>query len=152
MTTRYDPWVNMLRGTIAAFAAGVGGAAAVTVWPFDAGLGVPDEFGRRIARNVSALLLEESHVGAVADPAGGAYAVEKLTAELALAAWRLFGDLEAAGGATAVLADGTLRARFDTTARARAGARGHPALAGHRRQRVPRRRRDPAGPPAVAGR
>ena len=120
MTTRYDPWVNMLRGTIAAFAAGVGGAAAVTVWPFDAGLGVPDEFGRRIARNVSALLIEESHVGAVADPAGGAYAVEKLTGDLALAAWAAFGELEAAGGAGAVLADGSVLARFETTARVRA--------------------------------
>jgi methylmalonyl-CoA mutase len=120
MTTRYDPWVNMLRGTIAAFAAGVGGAAAVTVWPFDAALGVPDEFGRRIARNVSALLIEESHVGAVADPAGGAHAVEKLTQELALAAWAAFGELEAAGGAAAVLADGSLPARFETTAHLRA--------------------------------
>ncbi len=81
---------------------------------------MPDEFGRRIARNVSALLIEESHVGAVADPAGGAYAVEKLTQELALAAWAAFGELEAAGGAAAVLADGSLLARFETTARARA--------------------------------
>jgi methylmalonyl-CoA mutase len=116
MTTRYDPWVNMLRGTVAAFAAGVGGASAVTVWPFDAALGIPDEFGRRIARNVSALLLDESHVGVVADPAGGAHAVEKLTSEMALAAWSAFAELEANGGAETVLADGSVLAEFERVA------------------------------------
>ncbi|MFC4784247.1 methylmalonyl-CoA mutase family protein [Nocardioides sp. MAHUQ-72] len=95
MMSKYDPWVNMLRTTVAAFAAGVGGADAVTVLPFDTPLGVPDGFGRRIARNTSALLISESHVARVADPAGGAYAVEKLTDDLARAAWELFGRLEA---------------------------------------------------------
>jgi methylmalonyl-CoA mutase len=94
MMSKYDPWVNMLRTTVAAFAAGVGGADAVTVLPFDSPLGVPDAFGRRIARNTSALLISESHVARVADPAGGAYAVEKLTDDLAVAAWELFGRLE----------------------------------------------------------
>ena len=94
MMSRYDPWVNMLRTTVAAFAAGVGGADAVTVLPFDTPLGVPDAFGRRIARNTSALLVSESHVARVADPAGGAYAVEKLTDDLARAGWQLFGRLE----------------------------------------------------------
>jgi methylmalonyl-CoA mutase len=111
MLTRYDPWVNLLRGTVAAFAAGVGGAAAVTVLPFDSALGVPDEFGRRMARNVSALLLGESHVGAVADPAGGSHAVEMLTAEIAEAAWAEFGRIEAVGGVLAALADGSLASR-----------------------------------------
>ena len=97
MTSRYDPWVNMLRGTVAAFAAGVGGADAVTVLPFDSRLGRPDAFGRRIARNVSSLLVAESHVAAVADPAGGAYAVEKLTDDLATAAWAELGRLESEG-------------------------------------------------------
>ena len=94
MMSKYDPWVNMLRTTVAAFAAGVGGADAVTVLPFDSTLGVPDAFGRRIARNTSSLLISESHVARVADPAGGAYAVEKLTDDLARAAWELFGRLE----------------------------------------------------------
>ncbi|WP_205475202.1 methylmalonyl-CoA mutase family protein [Nocardioides sp. SYSU D00038] len=94
MMSRYDPYVNMLRTTVAAFAAGVGGADAVTVLPFDSPLGRPDVLGRRIARNTSHLLIEESHVAAVADPAGGAYAVEKLTDDLAVAAWTLFGRLE----------------------------------------------------------
>lgn len=101
MTSKRDPWVNMLRGTVAAFAAGVGGADAVTVVPFDEPLGLPDAFGRRIARNTSSLLIEESHVAAVTDPAGGSYAVEKLTDDLALAAWEELGRIESAGGALA---------------------------------------------------
>ncbi len=94
MMSKYDPWVNMLRTTVAAFAAGVGGADSVTVLPFDSPLGTPDVFGRRIARNTSHLLIDESHVATVADPAGGAYAVEKLTDDLAVAAWELFGRIE----------------------------------------------------------
>ena len=101
MTTTRDPWVNMLRGTVAAFAAGVGGADAVTVVPFDEPLGAPDAFGRRIARNTSSLLIEESHVAAVTDPAGGSYAVEKLTDDLAAAGWAELGRIEAEGGALA---------------------------------------------------
>ncbi|RYB93176.1 methylmalonyl-CoA mutase [Nocardioides oleivorans] len=95
---KVDPWVNMLRGTIAAFAAGVGGADAVTVIPFDERLGLPDALGRRIARNTSSLLIEESHVAAVTDPAGGSYAVEKLTDDLAVAGWAELGRIEADGG------------------------------------------------------
>lgn len=98
MLTKYDPYVNMLRTTVAAFAAGVGGADAVTVLPFDSPLGQPAAFGRRIARNVSHLLMDESHVHEVADPAGGAYAVEKLTDDIAVAAWELFGQLDVDGG------------------------------------------------------
>ena len=94
MTSKYDPWVNLLRTTVAAFAAGVGGADAVTVLPFDSPLGRPDAFGRRMARNTSHLLIDESHVAHVADPAGGSYVVERLTDDLAVAAWELFGRIE----------------------------------------------------------
>lgn len=94
MLSKYDPYVNMLRGTVAAFAAGVGGADAVTVLPFDSANGVPDGFGRRIARNVSHLLIDESHVAAVADPAGGSFAVEQLTADMAAAGWEAFIQIE----------------------------------------------------------
>jgi methylmalonyl-CoA mutase len=94
MMSKYDPWVNMLRTTVAAFAAGVGGADAVTVLPFDSPLGRPDALGRRVARNTSHLLVDEAHVAHVADPAGGAYAVEKLTDDLAVAAWQLFGRID----------------------------------------------------------
>jgi len=94
MMSAYDPWVNMLRTTVAAFAATVGGADAVTVQPFDRPLGRPDAFGRRIARNQMALLTDEAHVGAVTDPAGGAWAVERLTHDLATAAWEVVQALE----------------------------------------------------------
>ena len=115
MMSKYDPWVNMLRTTVAAFAAGVGGADTVTVLPFDSPLGVPDAFGRRIARNTSSLLIDESHVAHVADPAGGSYAVEKLTDDLARAGWDELGRIEESGGIEAALADGSLRSRIDET-------------------------------------
>ena len=116
MMTRYDPWVNLLRTTVAAFAAGVGGADAVTVLPFDSRLGVPDALGRRLARNTSSLLISESHVAAVTDPAGGSHAVEMLTAELAESGWAEFQRIERAGGIQAALADGSLRDRWAATA------------------------------------
>lgn len=97
MMSAFDPWVNMLRTTVASFAAGVAGAEAVTVLPFDSPLGVPDALGRRIARNTSSLLISESHVAHVADPAGGAYAVERLTDDLAHAAWAELRRIESDG-------------------------------------------------------
>jgi methylmalonyl-CoA mutase len=132
MMTRYDPWVNMLRTCVAAFAAGVGGADAVTVLPFDARLGLPDAFARRIARNTSTLLVEESHVAKVADPAGGAFAVEKLTDDLAVAGWAELGRIETAGGVLGALEDGSLRSRIDEVVAERDGqiARRSRALTG----------------------
>jgi methylmalonyl-CoA mutase len=118
MMAKYDPYVNMLRTTVAAFSAGVGGAASVTVLPFDEPLGLPEAFSRRIARNTSSLLISESHVAAVADPAGGAHAVEKLTDDLARAAWALFGQIEGKGGLVASL--DFLRAAIAETVSARA--------------------------------
>ncbi|MGW5163196.1 methylmalonyl-CoA mutase subunit beta [Nonomuraea wenchangensis] len=101
MMTVRDPYVNLLRTTVACFAAGVGGADAVTVQPFDAALGLPDAFSRRIARNTQALLLEEAHLARVLDPAGGSWYVERRTADLAERAWAWFQEIEAAGGADA---------------------------------------------------
>ncbi|MFV8052233.1 methylmalonyl-CoA mutase small subunit [Mycobacterium sp. 48b] len=103
MMTQRDPWVNMLRTTLAAFAAGVGGADTVQVHPFDAAIpagldGTSTSFARRIARNTQLLLLEESHIGEVLDPAGGSWFVEDLTAQLAEQAWAHFQDIEARGG------------------------------------------------------
>lgn len=105
MMASYDPYVNMLRTTVAAFAAGVGGASSVTVLPFDEPLGLPEPFARRIARNTSGLLISESHVARVLDPAGGAHAVEKLTDDVARAAWALLGELDEAGDLDVALAD-----------------------------------------------
>ena len=106
MMTKYDPWVNMLRGTVAAFAAGVGGASSVTVLPFDTAIGLPDAFSRRIARNTSSLLVHESHVARVTDPAGGSYAIEKLTDDLATAGWAELQRIDTEGGAAAIGQDG----------------------------------------------
>ncbi|ONH24796.1 methylmalonyl-CoA mutase subunit beta [Pseudofrankia asymbiotica] len=115
MMTRRDPYVNLLRTTIAAFAAGVGGADAVTVLPFDARLGLPDDTSRRLARNIQVLLQEESSLTRVIDPAGGSWYVEALTAQLAEAAWAFFTEIERAGGMAAALASGLVGDRLDAT-------------------------------------
>ena len=103
MMAQRDPWVNMLRTTLAAFSAGVGGADTVLVHPFDVAIaggfpGTAASFARRIARNTQLLLLEESHIGRVLDPAGGSWFVEDLTAALAGRAWTHFQDVESRGG------------------------------------------------------
>ncbi|MGW1926800.1 methylmalonyl-CoA mutase family protein, partial [Streptomyces massasporeus] len=119
MMTRRDPWVNMLRTTVATLAAGVGGAESVTVLPFDEALGLPDAFARRIARNTSTVLIEESHLARVVDPAGGSWYVERLTDELAHAAWEFFQVIERAGGQEAALRSGTIGERLAETWSAR---------------------------------
>ncbi|MBK3568101.1 MULTISPECIES: methylmalonyl-CoA mutase family protein [unclassified Streptomyces] len=119
MMSRRDPWVNMLRTTIATLAAGVGGAESVTVLPFDHALGLPDAFARRIARNTSTILVEESHLSRVIDPAGGSWYVERLTDELAHAGWEFFQHIEQQGGQAAVLSSGSLRDDLATTWAAR---------------------------------
>jgi methylmalonyl-CoA mutase len=119
MLTQRDPWVNMLRTTLACFAAGVGGADAVTVLPFDAAIGQPDAFSRRIARNTQAILLEESRLSGVIDPAGGSWYVENLTDALANAAWREFTELERQGGIEAALDSGFVAERLSATWQAR---------------------------------
>ncbi|MFE7270567.1 methylmalonyl-CoA mutase family protein [Streptomyces sp. NPDC057623] len=121
MMTRRDPWVNMLRTTVATLAAGVGGADSVTVLPFDHALGLPDAFARRIARNTSTILLEESHLARVIDPAGGSWYVERLTDELAHAGWEFFRKIEGAGGQAAALRSGQLGQDLAATWEARAG-------------------------------
>jgi methylmalonyl-CoA mutase len=101
--TQRDPWVNMLRSTLAAFGAGVGGADTVLVFPFDVAIvggfpGMATSFARRMARNIQLLLLEESHVGRILDPAGGSWFVEDLTEQLAQQAWQHFQAIEQHGG------------------------------------------------------
>ncbi|MDV6012968.1 methylmalonyl-CoA mutase family protein [Haloechinothrix sp. LS1_15] len=115
MLTTRDPWVNMLRGTVACFGAAVGGANAITVLPFDTAIGQPDAFGRRIARNTSSILLNESKLAGVTDPAGGSWYVEHLTDALAHAAWREFQAIEERGGIESVLDSGYLADRLTAT-------------------------------------
>jgi len=106
MVSAVDPWVNMLRGTTAAFAAATGGADGVTVAPFDSAIGTPGALGRRMARNTQMILMAESSLDRVADPAGGAWYVESLTDALAAVAWQEFQAIERAGGALAALRGG----------------------------------------------
>ncbi|MEA2994723.1 MAG: methylmalonyl-CoA mutase [Alphaproteobacteria bacterium] len=111
MMTRRDPNVNMLRITMAVAAAGLGGADSVTALPHTAALGLPDAFARRIARNTQLILLEESNLAKVADPAAGSGAIEDITAGMCVAAWSLFQEIEAAGGAWAALESGLIQGK-----------------------------------------
>lgn len=115
MLTSRDPWVNLIRNCVAGFAAGVGAAASVTVEPHTFALEPADTFALRMARNTQLLLLQESHVGFVADPAGGSYYVENRTRQLADAGWAVLREIEAAGGMTAALDSGALAARIERT-------------------------------------
>jgi methylmalonyl-CoA mutase len=120
MLARRDPWVNMLRTTVACAGAAFGGADAITVLPFTWALGPPDAFARRIARNTHLVLQEESGLGRVIDPAHGAWYVEKLTDELARTAWGLFQAIEAKGGMGAALESGFIQGEIGRIAAARA--------------------------------
>ncbi|NUS93925.1 MAG: methylmalonyl-CoA mutase, partial [Nocardia sp.] len=120
MMSRRDPWVNLLRTTLAAFGAGVGGADTVTVLPFDSALpagelGVSASFSERMARNTQLLLLEESHLGHVQDPGAGSWYVERFTDDLATAAWEFMQEIEAAGGYRAALDSGLVSTRIGET-------------------------------------
>ena len=108
MSTR-DPYVNILRTTIAVAAAAWGGADAITVLPFTMALGLPDRFARRVARNTQLVLLEESGLARVADPAAGSGGMENLTDNLCRAAWSRFQQIERAGGAWAALQEGAFQ-------------------------------------------
>lgn len=122
MTTRHDPFVNLLRNTMATFSAAVGGADVITVLPHTAPLGLADGFARRMARNMQIILAEESSLWRVADPAAGAGGFEALTAELCEKAWAQFQTIEAQGGLPAMLASGAWQAKVAEARAARAKA------------------------------
>ena len=112
MMTARDPETNILRGTIACFAAGAGGADSISVLPYTFAHGLPDAFARRVARNTQLVLAEESNVGYVADPALGSAAVEALTDGLCERAWAEMQRIEAEGGVLRSLSDGRIQARI----------------------------------------
>lgn len=122
MMSRRDPWVNMLRTTMACFGAAIGSADVITVQGFTQALGLPDPFARRIARNTQIVLLEESGLARVADPAGGAGAFEAMTDSLCEAAWNLLQQVEQEGGLLQSLAAGRFQARVQIAAERRAKA------------------------------
>ncbi|MGI9170522.1 MAG: methylmalonyl-CoA mutase family protein [Caulobacteraceae bacterium] len=113
MLTRADPWTNLVRLTGAAFAAAVGGADAVIVGAFTDAIGSPTPPARRLALATQLIAMEEAHLGAVADPLGGAWAIEALTDDLARAAWSRFTAIEAAGGVVQALKSGAVAGEVD---------------------------------------
>ncbi|WP_297509242.1 methylmalonyl-CoA mutase family protein [uncultured Caulobacter sp.] len=117
MLAKADAWTNLLRLTSAGFAGAVGGADAIVLDAFTDAIGLPTAFARRQARNTQLVLMEESHLGRVADPAGGAWYLDSLTDQLARAAWAAFQAIEAAGGIIKALESGHVA---DTVAKTRA--------------------------------
>lgn len=115
MLTQRDPYVNMLRATMATFSAGLGGANAITVLPHTLALGLPDPFARRAARNTQLVLLEESNLAKVSDPAAGSGGIETLTSQLCEAAWSLFQEIEKAGGLFASLEQNLIQRKVAAT-------------------------------------
>ncbi|WP_157796541.1 methylmalonyl-CoA mutase family protein [Bacillus sp. FJAT-45037] len=110
-----DPYVNMLRGTSEAFSAAVAGVDSIQVSPFDEPIQPSTPFSRRIARNTSLILSEESHLAATTDPAGGAWYVEHLTDELSKKAWSEFQQIEASGSMSEALDTGLIQEWIDAT-------------------------------------
>jgi methylmalonyl-CoA mutase len=119
MLTQRDPYVNMLRATMATFAAGLAGANAITVLPHTLALGLPDAFARRAARNTQLVLLEESNLAKVSDPAAGSGGIEALTQELCGSAWALFQEIEKSGGVFPALQQGLIQTKVAATRKAR---------------------------------
>jgi len=108
MLAKADAWTNLLRLTSAGFAGAVGGADAIVLDAFTDALGLPTAFARRQARNTQLVLMEESNLGRVADPAGGAWYLDSLTDQLARAAWQGFQAIETAGGVVKALETGLI--------------------------------------------
>jgi methylmalonyl-CoA mutase len=120
-TTRWnktvlDPHVNLLRTTTEAFAGIVGGCAGLQVGTFDECIRPPDDFSRRLARNIQIILAEECQLGRVVDPAGGSWYVETLTHQLAAKAWALFQEVERRGGMGVALCAGYPQSLVEKTA------------------------------------
>lgn len=118
MLAKRDPWVNLLRNTAACFAGGVGGADIVTLRAFTDALGVAEELGRRTGRNTQIIAQEESQLGRVADPAGGAWFIESHANELTQTAWQFFQEIEKDGGFGASLLNDALQPKVATSRKA----------------------------------
>ena len=107
--TLFDPYVNMLRTQTEAMSAAIAGVESITVSPYDSVYETPTEFARRIAKNQQLILKHESHLDKVVDPAGGSYYIESLTHSIASEAWKLFLEVEAAGGFQKAVREGVLQ-------------------------------------------
>ena len=118
--TEQDPYNNIVRTTIEALAAVLGGTQSLHTNSYDEAIALPTDFSARIARNTQLILAEESGVTAVADPLGGSWYVESLTRELEEKAWALIEEVEAHGGMTKAVAEGLPKHRIEEAAAARA--------------------------------
>lgn len=107
--TLFDPYVNMLRTQTEAMSAAIAGVESITVSPYDSVYETPTEFARRIAKNQQLILKHESHLDKVVDPAGGSYYIESLTRSIAAEAWKLFLEVEAAGGFQKAVREGVVQ-------------------------------------------
>jgi methylmalonyl-CoA mutase len=108
MLTRSDAWTNLVRLTLAGFAAAAGGADALALDPFTDAAGPATALARRQSRNAQLILMEEAGVGRVEDPVAGSWYARSLTEGLARAAWTRFTAIEAAGGVVAALEGGLI--------------------------------------------
>ena len=136
--TEQDPWNNIVRTTIEAMAAVLGGTQSLHTNSFDEAIALPTDFSARIARNTQLILAEESGIPNVADPLGGSYYVEALTAQLADQAWALIEEVEGLGGMTGAVAEGMPKRRIEEAAAARAAKvdRGETVIVGVNRYRL----------------
>jgi methylmalonyl-CoA mutase len=114
--TEQDPYNNIVRTTVEALAAVLGGTQSLHTNSFDEAIALPTDFSARIARNTQLILAEESGVTAVADPLGGSWYVERLTRELEERAWALIEEVEAHGGMTKAVAEGLPKKRIEEAA------------------------------------
>jgi methylmalonyl-CoA mutase len=138
----YDPHNNMLRATVEALAAVLGGCESLQVGAFDEAIRPPDDFSRRIARNTQLILQRECNLTHVIDPAGGSWFAEELTAELASRAWSLFQEVEKRGGMEAALHAGFPQQSIEAVSveKMRAVASGRNSIVGVNRYANPRER------------
>jgi methylmalonyl-CoA mutase len=136
--TEHDPWNNVMRTTVEAMAAVLGGTQSLHTNSFDEAMALPTDFSARIARNTQLVLAEESGIANVADPLGGSYYVEALTKELADKAWALIEEVESVGGMTAAVRDGLPKRRIEEASAARAARvdRGETVIVGVNRYRL----------------
>ena len=136
--TEQDPHNNVVRTTIEALAAVLGGTQSLHTNSFDEAIALPTEFSSRIARNTQLILQHESRVTDVVDPLGGSYYVEALTAELASRAGAIIFDVEQAGGMTEAVQDGAPKLDIETAAALRQARvdRGEDVIVGVNRYRV----------------
>src|SRR3954463_8115237 len=136
--TEHDPYNNIVRTTIEAMAAVLGGTQSLHTNSFDEAMALPTDFSARIARNTQLILAEESGIPNVADPLGGSYFIESLTAELADKAWALIEEVESLGGMTAAVGEGMPKRRIEEASAERAARvdRGETVIVGVNRYRL----------------